>query len=111
MDYKTIEAGGKSYRLSFTTNALCQLEDKVDGVSLASMAVRRVNSFLRYMFWAALITHRPKTTLEEAGCIADEYIKEQGGRKAALQLFKELQEQAGIASEDDDSKKAETPTE
>lgn len=111
MEYKTIEAGGKSYRLAYTTNALCQLEDKADGVALANMAVRKVNSFIRYMFWAALIQHRPKTTVEEAGSIADVYMQESGGREGAFKLIQELQVMAGLIKPEEEGKNAETPQE
>ncbi len=96
MEFKMIEAAGKSYRLSYTTNALCQLEDKVDGVVLSGLAVRKVNTFIRYMLWAALICHHPKTTIEQAGCIADAYVIENGGRDAAFKLIQELQVMAGL---------------
>lgn len=114
MEYKTIEAGGKSYRLAFTTNALCQLEDKVDGVTLANMAVQKVNNFLRYMFWAALISYRPKTTLADAGNIADAYMREHGGRDAALLLIREVQVLSGVIGEedsDDEGKNGDAPQE
>lgn len=107
MEYKTVEAGGKSYRLCYTTNALCQLEDKADGMALANMAARRINGFIRYMFWAALIAYQPETTLEEAGDVATEYIQKNGGREAAFKLIKELQVLAGIVG--DDEKNGEKP--
>jgi hypothetical protein len=110
MEFKTIEAGGKNYRLAYTTNALCQLEDKVDGTALAGMAVKKVNSFLRYMFWAALLQHQPETTLETAGDIADAFILENGGREAAFHLINEVQVLSGIAAKKEESEKnAKTP--
>jgi hypothetical protein len=111
MECKMIEAGGKSYRLCYTTNALCQLEDKVDGVALSGMAMKKVNSFIRYMFWAALIQQQPEITVEEAGNVADAFIRENGGREPAFKLIAELQEMAGIApkKKEDAEKNAQAP--
>lgn len=113
MEHKLIEAAGKSYRLSYTTNALCQLEDKVDGVALANMAVRKVNTFIRYMFWAALIQYQPETTIGDAGAIADAYMIENGSREGAFKLIHDLQVMAGIASPEpeESEKNGETPQE
>ena len=98
MDYMTVEIGGTAYRLAYTTNALCQMEDRADGVSLAVMAQRKSNQFRRLMLWAALVTDQPETTLEVAGGLLDAYRKEQG-RDAIVGLIADLQRHAGLIDE------------
>lgn len=81
----TFEAGGKSYRLRLTTNALCSLEEQtgksVEGL-LDDLSVpgRKVTTF-RLLFRAAL----GDVTLDAAGELIDEL-----GAGEADRLFTEV---------------------
>lgn len=73
----TLEAGGATYRLAYTTNAMCELEDAT-GEPLARI-VDRLNDpanppgvkTLRLLLWAALIEHQDGMTVKDAGGICD----------------------------------------
>jgi hypothetical protein len=73
----TMEAGGETYRLAYTTNAMCELEDAT-GESLGKI-VDRLNDpanppgvkTLRLLLWAALIEHQEDMTVKGAGGICD----------------------------------------
>lgn len=108
MQAKAVEIGGKSYRMEFTVNALCDLEDQANGVTLATLAVHKSNQFLRLMVWAALIGHQPKTTIKQAGELAGAYIKE-NGRSALETLLNDLMHAAGLGPEEATEKNGETP--
>jgi hypothetical protein len=98
MNGQQIEANGKAYRLIYTTNALCQLEQHL-GVdvaeALSGLANRGSISLIkaRALFWAALIEHHPSTTIDDAGKIMDRI-----GLAAATALIPKIIEQAFPAS-------------
>ena len=104
MEAKTIELDGKIYRLAYTNSALCALEDRVDMVTLAGMANRKINTFCRNMMWAALIAYQPETTLEEAGRLVDLYQQGYGGREGLMALITELQDRAGLVPHEEADK-------
>jgi hypothetical protein len=73
----TLEADGETYRLAFTTNAMCELEDAA-GQPLGRI-VESLNDpdnppgmkTLRLLLWAALIEHHDGLTVKDAGGICD----------------------------------------
>lgn len=88
------EAGGKSYTLRFSTNAICELENALDR-SIISISQDLVNaeknpeslrfSTLRAILWAGLREHHPGMTLVEAGDVMTEI----GGLSKAVELIAE----------------------
>ncbi|WP_421930131.1 hypothetical protein [Nitratireductor rhodophyticola] len=74
----TLKAGEKSYTLSFSINAMCELEDsfgkpvmeviedfQMMGANGAAPSIKTV----RTLIWAALIDHHPEMSVEDAGRI------------------------------------------
>lgn len=106
-----IEIGGQSYRLAFTTNSICELEEHLgrgwfdiagelsswsppidaDGKTVRKETpaeeqarVRRVRfSLMRAIFWAMLREHNPKITIKEAGTL----MEAAGDKGGALSLI------------------------
>lgn len=67
------EAGGKSYTMVFTTNAIVQAEQLLGaGIGEITAQLTRVEN-IRVLFWASLQKHHPKIDLLAAGDIFDEY--------------------------------------
>lgn len=70
-----IVAGGKTYTLQFTINALCALEDELGGGSIAdigeTMGNRPSLKMLRTLVWVGLQQHHKAVSKEEAGDIID----------------------------------------
>ncbi len=70
----TLKATDKDYRLSFSINAMCELEDHF-GEPITMIADRmkdaaKVNAkTFRVLLWAALLDNQPDITLGEAGAI------------------------------------------
>jgi hypothetical protein len=65
---------GKSYKLAYSINALCELEDQmgksvVEIADLLSKPERLHVSAVRTLFWAGLLDNHPGVTPEEAGNI------------------------------------------
>lgn len=74
----TLQAGGETYRLAYTTNAMCELEDAA-GEPLGRIVDKLSDkenppglSTLRLLLWAALIEHQEDMTVKGAGRICDE---------------------------------------
>lgn len=74
-----LKVGNKEYRLKFTTNALCELEDRLDkGVSeviiaAASKDIPSLNTVRCLLFCACMQYHQEEvTSLAVAGHIIDE---------------------------------------
>ncbi len=72
-----LKAGDKVYRLKFTTNALCELEDLMD-MAFSEIIVRALEGIpklkdARCLLFCACIEHHASevTTLEDAGKIID----------------------------------------
>ena len=72
----TLDTSERTYKLSFSVNALCELEDAlgksvrevVDELNATSDGPARISmKTLRVLIWAALIDHQPELTLTEAG--------------------------------------------
>ncbi|MBN7777780.1 hypothetical protein JYP49_14360 [Nitratireductor aquimarinus] len=75
----TLKAGENAYTLSFSINAMCELEDAFGkpvmeviedfqnvGTKGAAPSIKTV----RTLIWAALIDHHPEMTVEDAGRIS-----------------------------------------
>lgn len=68
------EADGKTYKLSYSANALCELEDalgkRLDDILEMWRRPKEVPlRDMRVMFWAALLDHHPDITLDAAKVI------------------------------------------
>jgi len=72
-----LQVGDRAYTLSFSVNALCELEDLL-GQPVAQIALSLNDpgnvrmSTVRALVWAALRDHHDETALKEAGQIATE---------------------------------------
>lgn len=66
------DAGGTAYKLSFSANALCELEDQLDkGINEISEALGDAKKLrlktLRAVFWAGLLDHHEGISIKAAG--------------------------------------------
>lgn len=73
----SLPVGGTDYKLSFSVNALCELEELFDQpvaelAALMNDSAKVRMSVARAMVWAALRDHHEAVTLKEAGAIATE---------------------------------------
>jgi hypothetical protein len=67
----SFESKGQSYKLSFSANALCELEDALNkNVNEISALMQNKDQFrmsmLRTVFWAGLLDHQPGIQIEAA---------------------------------------------
>ena len=85
----SFEAGGQTYRLRYSINALCDMEEALgmgvrDFYRLVSSGDLRM-THVRGAFWAGLRQHQPSITKAQAGDI----IQALGGVDAATELLGE----------------------
>ncbi len=74
-----VQAGGKTVRLHYTTNAICEFEDREKTgfseflVAFSGSAAGGGQSItgLRKLIWAGMIEHQPESTLRDAGALID----------------------------------------
>jgi hypothetical protein len=61
--------GGKTYKLCFDFNAICQAE-KVAGVNLLTSVIGEITAqSLRGLLWASLLKDQPTITIDEVGAL------------------------------------------
>jgi len=72
-----VDIGGAPYRLRFSTNAICELEDHL-GEPINTIAARLARAetvglrLARALFWGALRDHHADVTLTQAGELMDD---------------------------------------
>lgn len=80
-----LTVGADTYTLSFSANALCELEDALDKpldeiIEMLRNAATVRLSTMRVMFWQALRDHHPDMTLEDTKAILRQVSpKDMGG--------------------------------
>lgn len=72
-----LQAGGKTYTLAFTNNAIVQVEEMFGGKGIGLIAAEaaansRVGD-VRTLLWGALVTHHPDVNLISVGGVMDDY--------------------------------------
>lgn len=83
----------KTYKLSYSINSLCELEDMLgEGVaqiaSLMADPSKMKLKIVRAVFWAGLLDNWPDVQVEEAGAIMSKLIEEQGANKGLELIVK-----------------------
>lgn len=66
-----LRVGDEDFILKFSTNAICQVEERLDkGLNTIIANMERVTT-VRALLWAGLLAHRPDTSIGQAGEIID----------------------------------------
>lgn len=73
---KTVIIAGRPFRLRFTVNSLCALEDRA-GMPLDRLMDRQFSA-TRLLLWAGLAEEQPELTVRDVGALIGECV-EQGG--------------------------------
>ena len=85
MMHRTLTLNGREYALRFSVNALCCLEEKT-GKSLSDLQGSQL-SCLRGLLWCALLETEAGLTLEQAGQLLDDHLKNGGSLHAVSQAL------------------------
>jgi len=92
-----IEIGGKRYRLKYSVNAMCAVEE-ISGGSLDKLMDMQFSA-CRLLLWGALIAHQPETTLDQAGEIIGSCLMEGGTLEDIVNICSEALAEAGFFSQ------------
>lgn len=91
---RQVEIAGKAYRMCYSVNALCAVEDRAGG-SLDSLMERQFSA-TRLLLWGALVQLQPEITLQAAGEIIGEHIRRGGTLEDIVNLCSEALAEAGF---------------
>ena len=91
---KRIEIGGRAFRLRYSVNALCAMEEKAGG-TLENMMDRQFTA-TRLLLWGALMEDHPEMTVEAAGELMGSYIAGGGTMEEMVNLCAGAMEEAGF---------------
>ena len=94
---KYIEAGGRRYRLKYTVNAMCAVEERSGGA--LDQLMDRQFSACRLLLWGALIAYQPEITLTMAGELIGKYLQEGGTLEDIVNICSEALAEAGFFSQ------------
>ena len=89
-----IEIGGKRYRLKYSVNAMCALEE-ISGGSLDKLMDMQFSA-CRLLLWGALIAYQPEITLTMAGELTGKYLKEGGTLEKIVDICADALSEAGF---------------
>jgi len=94
-----IEIGGKRYRLKYSVNAMCAVEE-ISGGSLDKLMDMQFSA-CRLLLWGALIAYQPEITLTVAGELIGKFLKEGGTLEDIVNICAEALSEAGFFSQAD----------
>jgi len=86
-----IEANGKSYKLEFTINALCALEEKsgCDSIDELFSSGKISLTRIRLLIWSGLLEDKPDISVKEAGEIMGSFLKQEDGLEKLTTVLNE----------------------
>ena len=89
-----IEIGGKRYRLKYSVNAMCAVEE-ISGGSLDKLMDMQFSA-CRLLLWGALIAYQPEITLTMAGELIGKYLQEGGTLEKVVDTCANALSEAGF---------------
>lgn len=112
--YELIEIGGKSRRLRYEINDICDIEEKADRGIAALFSAERIGfNTARLLLWGGLKWQDRGLTLQRAGNFIKDYMEDGGGYEELMQILQNALEKAGVlefAAADEEEGNAEAGT-
>lgn len=93
-----VEIGGRVWRIVYTVNSMCQMEEIAGGPIAAALTGEYRAA--RLLFWGAVTELQPETTLKQAGQAVDEYIKGGGSLAGLIDICGRALKAAGFVADD-----------
>ena len=88
---------GETYRLRYTINTLCMLEDRA-GMSISRLMDRQFSA-TRLLLWAGLVGDMPQLSVHDAGDLMLGYIQRGGSLQGIVDMCAEGLRAAGFLSD------------
>lgn len=89
-----IEIGGRRYRLKYTVNAMCAVEE-LSGGSLDRLMEMQFCA-CRLLLWGAMIAYQPELTISAVGELIGKYLQEGGTLEKIVDICADALSQAGF---------------
>ena len=93
-DVKTVTIGGREYKVRYTVNSLCALEDRA-GMPIDRLMDRQFSA-TRLLLWAALAEEQPELTVRDAGALIGDHILSGGCLEDIVDICAEGLRAAGL---------------
>lgn len=92
--HKIIELCGKQYKLYYTVNSMCAVEERA-GKPISEILDREFSA-ARILLWGGLLEYHPDITLKSAGDIIGEHMLGGGSLAEVIDLCAEAMQLAGF---------------
>jgi len=94
-----IKAGAKEYRIEYNLNSICDFEE-ITNMDVAEMTARRLSGLriIRALLFCGLKKNHPDLTIEDAGNILNDYIKNGKTISTLYNVINSEMEKAGFKS-------------
>lgn len=96
---RAVRIAGREYRLRYTVNSLCALEDRA-GMSIDRLMDRQFSA-TRLLLWAGLAEEQPELTVRDAGILIGNHILCGGCLEDIVELCAEGLRAAGFFGGDE----------
>lgn len=100
-EVKTARVAGREFKLRFTVNSLCALEDRA-GMSIDRLMDRQFSA-TRLLLWAGLMEEQPELTVRDVGALIGRHVAEGGTLEDIVELCADGLREAGFFGHGDDS--------
>ena len=96
---RTVRVAGREYRLRYTVNSLCALEDRA-GMSIDRLMDRQFSA-TRLLLWAGLAEEQPELTVRDVGALIGSHILSGGSLEDIVEVCAAGLREAGFFGGDD----------
>lgn len=97
-DGERVELAGREYRLRYSVNSLCELEDRA-GMPIDRLMNRQFSA-TRLLLWAGLSECQPELTVRDVGAIIGECVLQGNCLEDIVDLCAEGLRRAGLIGRD-----------
>lgn len=91
---KIVEIAGRRYRLRYTVNSLCALEERA-GMSIDRLMDRQFSA-TRLLLWAGLIEEQPDLAVRDVGALIGRCVAQGGSLEDIVELCADGLREAGF---------------
>ena len=95
---RTVAIAGREWKLRYTVNSLCALEDRA-GMPIDRLMDRQFSA-TRLLLWAGLAEEQPELTVRDAGALIGAWVADGGSLEDIVQLCADGLRAAGFLGGD-----------
>ena len=100
IEARTVTVAGREFKLRFTVNSLCALEDRA-GMSIDRLMDRQFSA-TRLLLWAGLAEEQPELTVRYVGALIGSHVAGGGSLEDLVELCADGLREAGFFGHGED---------